>query len=66
MIAVVPSGPAAFGLVPLSASKRKAAARSPDSAASSNVVAAGVAIEIEATEAAMSTRTHHVIADLLL
>src|SRR6266850_8614887 len=54
MIAVVPSGPGAFGLVPFSASKRKAVARSPDSAASSNVVAAGVAIEIEATGTAMS------------
>ena len=42
MIAVVPSGPSAFTSAP-SASKRNAVARSPDSAASSNVVLPAVA-----------------------
>src|SRR5262245_24293489 len=56
MIAVVPSGPAALGLAPFSASRRKTVGRSPDSAASNNVVA-GAAIETAAVKTAASATT---------
>src|SRR3954462_91768 len=54
MIAVVPSGPTAFGSA-RSESNRNAVARSPDSAASSNVGFAGVAIETAAIRTAITT-----------
>ncbi len=53
MIAVVPSGPGAFGFAPF-ASSCNAAARSPRSAASSSVASAAIAIELAATNIAIA------------
>src|SRR5690349_8923873 len=67
MMAVVPSRPAVFGLLPFSASSRKTVARSPDSAASTNDAPPGAAIIVapnETAAAAVAQNANFCILDL--